>query len=128
MSKSFISREHSHGTKVTAVPATPDMLREKRLTLLSRLLTEEKQLVRESDVYSGSTEHIRHPNISPKRHRSNDTMASDGSLKKRKSNSLSERESSKRKGSDNVSIRAPNCSKTLISLSDPMGRPPWALS
>jgi hypothetical protein len=103
VSKSFISREANHDTKTTTLEATPDILREKRLNLLSRLLTEEKQLVQESDVYSGSTEHSQRPNVSPKRHRTNDIMASLGSAKKRKATNLSERELGKRKGSDSVS-------------------------
>ena len=129
VSKSFISREANHDTKTTTLEATPDVLREKRLALLSRLLTEEKKLVRESDVYSGSTEHARRPNVSPnvspKRHRTNDMMASPGSAKKRKAatGNLSEREFGKRKSSDSVSMRALNCSITLMLLSYQLVRP-----
>ena len=103
VSKSFISREADNDTKTTTLEATPAVLREKRLTLLSRLLTEEKQLVRESDVYSGSTEYAQRPNVSPKRHRTNDIMASPGSAKKRKATNLTEREFGKKKSSDSVS-------------------------
>ena len=99
----------------------------KRLTLLSRLLTEEEKLVRESDVYSGSTEHAWRPNVSPnvspKRHRTNDMMASPGSAKKRKATNLSERELGKRKSSDSVSMQALNSSITLMLLSYQSVRP-----
>lgn len=117
MSKSFVSRAGGHGVKLASAAGTFDTNWESRLTLLSRLLAEEKQLAQQSDVYSRSTgpppipcklprSDSRRLSVSPKRQRSDDMIPPrrPTNKKRKATEGSSDRDVGKRKTIDEVSI------------------------
>jgi hypothetical protein len=123
-----VERERGHGAKPVLAEGTVDMNRGRWLTLLARLLAEEKELSQQSDVYMRSDASLiaddaphsegRRINVSPKRPRSDD-MVPPRKLtnKKRKAaEGSSDRDMGKRKTIDEVrSTSAPPRSELIIT-------------